>query len=1124
MPPYPTPPESSTPTCSSDSESENTKRPRHDLEGQPSSKRQRIQIEVKSGTLCFPRSYYAGWKSPIPPVSESSAITDLGAIWNAQDHSGEEFNIWKLDDFTVYRTSKDYRHANELCALHNLKTKTGVNDLFFDGILDIGSERRYIQRVPFECLTIEGYGDDDDLVSACIQTAAGQKANVWYELGRPASEYARYYDCFAWISRFGKYVIEFLEDSPGPVTLSAFRRALWPYLTQRYPLSRHLQDWMLLHGTTDFGQAFCANVSYLIKEAWSVNHRLLDHVIFSEVNPQCLEAIPMEDTKFTKTVVTPFVFEMFERMPFSSQLQVVQLDATTAEKQNSRRAQLGLTPTNCRPTSVPFVRHRSLKIRQGDVVSIAANDRQGWRTSEGSSWYAYVQGIRTTKKGKRLDLIWLYEPSDTTLGEGVYPYKNELFHSDNCACGHEAVDSEVVESIVPVKWFVGPEAAAGSFFVRQKFHTEATAGTYDFVKLQPTDLRCNCQNTYSEMDGILSEFRKGDTVLVRQHDAHGNEILEPVIIREFLLETITVQSMIRCRRDLHEKDAPPNKITPGTNLYAINPDAVVRRCRVACFKTSDDIEMLYDLDGAADHWYVISPLAPTWNIGHQAFAPDTKLDAMGIFCGGGSFDRGLEEGGGVNFKWAVDWATHALHTYRANLDEPEKLHLFLGSVNDYLAKAMQDSESEDKRIATVGEVDFLAAGSPCPGFSLLQRDRTSEQSLKNCSLVSSVCAYVDLYMPKYLILENVVGMARNPNNAELNVFSQVLCCLVAMGYQIQQFLMDPGNYGSCQSRQRIFIIATAPSNEPPTTPPQTHACAELEKYSRAIGILTNGLPFGKRRYDVCPFESLTAKEAFQGLPGISDGHVQTCISYPDHRLCRHESSRTRELIQMIPRFPYGQGFMQAVQAGTVSRSQIQRYRWENKNRAAAGSKSWSRVRPDRLVGCLTTMIKPHDSFLGQTLHYDESRLMSVMEARRVQAIPDHEIVIGIPTQQWKILGNGVDRKVAFALGVQFAYALGKTLKTKTQASLSTATSLTDRQDSDRIETILVPQPQTDDLVFCDSRPIKQAACSANRLSQDLTCPALDDRFVATPSTSNRAGYSDVEDTVRPSYEFIEISD
>jgi DNA (cytosine-5)-methyltransferase 1 len=286
----------------------------------------------------------------------------------------------------------------------------------------------------------------------------------------------------------------------------------------------------------------------------------------------------------------------------------------------------------------------------------------------------------------------------------------------------------------------------------------------------------------------------------------------------------------------------------------------------------------------------------------------------------------------------------------------------------------------------------------------------------------------------------------------LNVFSQVLCCLVNMGYQVQQLLMDPGHYGSCQSRQRIFIIATAPGHQAPTPPPQTHTCTELETYTRAIGYASNGLPFGKRKYDVCPFVSLTAKEAFQDLPDIGESHVQTCISAPDHRTCRYESAQKRALIQMIPRWPYGQSFIKAVNAGKMSQSVIASYAWQNKNRAGENSKSWSRIYPDRLVGCLTTDIKPHDSFLGRTLHYDQHRTMTVMEARRVQGLPDSEVVLGTPSQQWNQIGNGVDRKVAFALGMQLANAHRENMATRGDVTASSA--VVTEKSSHRITSVL----------------------------------------------------------------------
>ena len=45
-----------------------------------------------------------------------------------------------------------------------------------------------------------------------------------------------------------------------------------------------------------------------------------------------------------------------------------------------------------------------------------------------------------------------------------------------------------------------------------------------------------------------------------------------------------------------------------------------------------------------------------------------------------------------------------------------------------------------------------------------------------------------------------------------------------------------------------------------------------------------------------------------------------------------------------------------------------------------------------------------------------------MEVRRGQGFPDHEVLIGSPSEQWKIVGNSVARPVALALGVSLRTA------------------------------------------------------------------------------------------------------
>lgn len=77
---------------------------------------------------------------------------------------------------------------------------------------------------------------------------------------------------------------------------------------------------------------------------------------------------------------------------------------------------------------------------------------------------------------------------------------------------------------------------------------------------------------------------------------------------------------------------------PANDIYEVNPDSIARRCKVASFTILKDVRSLYDRDGASDLWFVISQSDLSWNYQTYKIAADSKLKAMGIFCGGGSLN------------------------------------------------------------------------------------------------------------------------------------------------------------------------------------------------------------------------------------------------------------------------------------------------------------------------------------------------------------------------------------------------------------------------------------------------------------------------------------------------------
>jgi DNA (cytosine-5)-methyltransferase 1 len=102
--------------------------------------------------------------------------------------------------------------------------------------------------------------------------------------------------------------------------------------------------------------------------------------------------------------------------------------------------------------------------------------------------------------------------------------------------------------------------------------------------------------------------------------------------------------------------------------------------------------------------------------------------------------------------------------------------------------------------------------------------------------------------------------------------------------------------------------------------------------------------------------------------------------------------------------------------------------WENNaSKSRPDCRSWSRMYMDGLCKTITTAITPQCAFTGAWIHPEEDRLITVMEARRAQGLPDNEVLIGNASQAFKIVGNGVARSVAFVWGLAIRYAyLGET--------------------------------------------------------------------------------------------------
>ena len=946
-----------------------------------------------------------------------------------------------MEGFAIYRPHRTFKGTSNRILTSNLSEKTRANELvslnelnghrsdsfLLDGTLQFGpngQQRRYIQQIPFDILSIGGYEDTTlhtvgpDL---WLQSIAGKTSNIWYRLKRPAKEYVRYHKPFIWLADLAKHVVDFLYNH-SKVTLRLFKNDFLTWLCRVHGPHPSFQTWRSEYPRTDFRHPIAANAVFLYNQAGQLGYRYIHHPLWSQIDPTALTAIPrrLEERVDRRTVVTPYVYDCFKHLPWTKFLDPISYCNKQAGS-GSPRSERDCLSHFCGYEHAHITPIEG-EVRTGDIVMIRSDSNNKWKTND-EYWYAYVQDQKPSKHGRQLDLIWVYRPADTACKDMKYPHSKELFFSDHCNCGDKPIDATEVVRKIRVTLFGFPSSTDNEFFIRQTYNTTDCHWT----SLQPSDFRCRCRARKPP----LCEYDIGDTLLVRAQ--LPNDILEPVVLVEKGptedSSIVRVRRLLRKREDFNDYTAEPNELVYTTRIDGCEPSLIVRRCLVRFYTPEDRrlgrIPAPYNRKGTGDCYYILqNNIEDTEAIQlNQGFDPEDSsavepMAGLDIFCGGGNLGRGLEEGGVVKMHWAVDLFNEAIHTYHANSEGSTQF--FNGSVNDYLLKAIQGRWS--RGIARPEEVDAVIAGSPCPGLSTANRLYLSDKSLLNVSLVASVIAFVDFYRPKYVFMENVLGMANSgpKRTGEHNVFAQILCALLGLGYQVRPMMLDSWNFGAPQSRSRVFITAAAPGYTPLTQPPASHSHPN-GVVGRSLGKAANGLPFGAREWVPTPFEYVTIGEATKDLPENPDART-TCLAYPDHRVTRNFSIVDNVRLSCIPRYPPGMTFVKSAKLGWQSAPQMATWHWDSDFRSSAKSKAWQRAKSNALLPTVTTGNAPNEALTGSALHWDAHRPLTVMEARRAQGYPDDEIIIGKPAMQWKIVGNSVTRQVAIALGMKLREA------------------------------------------------------------------------------------------------------
>lgn len=985
-----------------------------------------VEVVIRPDTSNFPMSQVLGYQSSYPHTEEYDALERIESLWRSDTASEDSPDI-EITDFCVYQEVKckfSKTKSFALVELFHIQASRGRNEFYLDGVLNYKGDKFFVQKLRFSVLSIGGYSLEESSTISWIQTTLARSFGFWYHLKSPSVQYQSYFTVFEWVGDFGKYFIDYVLTHPeavfGDLQLEFSNWLRWKSPHRR---SAELKSWLSRYPSRDYRTAAVRYVDWLWKEVSGIgNDKLKTHSIWGGFRVESL-TIRQQSLETPNTTVTPFVHDCFKDLYFGPVLGRRSLSSEVGKLRKDRMKSLQFAKEATPIVKTPRFTIKSLKIddvRAGQVIATQRDNSTTWN-DDAEVWFAYIQRILPSKsRNPYLDVVWLYAPSHTICGNMYYPYQNELFWSDHCNCGEESLRLSDVIGTVDDVIFLPKAIPSNKYFIRQMYDTQVNA----FTTLAQT----NCSHTRSPCPHFSQRWKAGDFVLIEQKGR-----LNPVVLNGF--ENGRVQARLLHRRSDFEPDAKPHELLwdIGSSLLDLTPDSILDKCYVKiCYSKDERPPAPYDRDGQGNYFIitgeydgeVISNLNRNKDYPSSPEYEGKRLRSLGLFAGGGIFDRGLEEGGAIRTTHVVEWNEIAINTYAANAGSAptSKIGYYLGSVDDHLRAAIEGRTGPE--VPAVNTIDHICGGSCCQGFSLLQQDTASAGSTCNASKVATMASYYDLYRPFYGTFENVPAMTR-PLGAkkDQNVFSQLVCALVAMGYQLRVFNLDSWSFGSCQSRSRLFISIAAPLLKALNEPSRSHAHPVGTK-NRSLGKAANGLPFGERSFGATPFTTpIAAATALQDLPEVSLTSPQ-CLTHPDH-VFGILNPMTREIITSLPQQGFLEGNVNIVRtiASSNAPSHVRKY-WSTAGalRRAAQSNSFTRVKGNSILPTVTTSPNLSCAKGGAGIHWQQNRPLTLLEARRAQGYLDHEPLLGNFSNQWKIVGNSVARPVALALGIKLREA------------------------------------------------------------------------------------------------------
>lgn len=386
------------------------------------------------------------------------------------------------------------------------------------------------------------------------------------------------------------------------------------------------------------------------------------------------------------------------------------------------------------------------------------------------------------------------------------------------------------------------------------------------------------------------------------------------------------------------------------------------------------------------------------------------LKMIDLFAGAGGLSEGLREAG-FECLYANEVQPRYSQTYKAN-----HAHTVV-ETNDI--RSVDPLKVKQSLELQVGELDLIAGGPPCQGFSINAPNRSAEDERNH--LFRHFLKFVEVFEPKAVLIENVPGLVSFEGGATLEA---ILEALKELGYRADVQILYAPHFGVPQTRWRTIVIGVKDGDPLDAYPePLRDAPVRVNFTSSFAGRNIVALPG-----EVELPSHTTVKEAIDDLPFIEVGakvppaqkyrtppqnDFQKAMRIGSDKVVNHEPPTLGAVnIERASYIPPG-GNWTDIPFELLPKGM-------QRARRSDHTKRYGRVHPDGLASTILTKCDPH---WGAYFHYGQNRTFTVREAARIQTFPDHFHFLGTKSEQYEQVGNAVPPLLACAIGQRLAKLL-----------------------------------------------------------------------------------------------------